>query len=179
MNRAYNSVLLNTLRSNFWNFAILRAVLPASTITPVFGPANYYPLPGDFLMLAAPDQVTQYAFSAQPGIPAQSTQGMGYSDWQLEQMPGGGTAIASSDPSPLNIRYVTSNVTESAFDPSFAECFSANLAMETCEELTQSNTKKDDAEKLYSAAVDNAKKRNAFEMRPVRPPIDSYILARF
>jgi hypothetical protein len=175
MNRAYQPVLLNTLRSNFWSFAITRAILPASSTTPAFGPSNYFPLPGDFVMLAMPDQVTNYAFGAQPGVPYTNT---GCNDWQIESF-NGQTAITSSQPSPLYIRYVTSNVTEANFDASFAEAFSANLAMETCEELTQSNTKLTDISKIYDTAIDNAKKRNAFENNPVRPPIDPYILCRF
>lgn len=174
MNRAYNSVLLNTLRANFWSFAMTRAILPASTIIPAFGPAFYYPLPGDFVMLGPPDQVSQYSFGARPGNTSPNTQ---YNDWQIENF-SGGTAIASSQPGPLYIRYVTSNVTEANFDPSFAEALAAGLAMDTCEELTQSNTKMADAEKAEEAALENAKKRNAFEMKPVRPPVDSYLLCR-
>lgn len=176
MNRAYTSVLLNTLRSNFWSFAIARAAIPAATNKPAFGPVNYFNLPGDFVMLANPDQTTNYTFGAQPAIPYPQT-GAANSDWQIENN-GGQPAIASNDQGPIYIRYVSSNITESSFDPSFAECFSANLAMETCEELTQSNTKKDDAEKVFMSAIDNAKKRNAFEQQPVRPPIDAFLVCR-
>lgn len=176
MNRAYTPVLLNTLRSNFWNFAIARAVLAASTTQPAFGPANYFNLPGDFLMLAAPDQVSGFAFGAQPAVPNTQTNTT-YNDWQIENNHGI-PAIASSQPAPLYIRYVSSNVTEANFDVSFAEAFSALLAAETCEELTQSNTKLAAIATMYDKAIDNAKKRNAFENIPVRPPIDPYIMCR-
>ncbi len=65
------------------------------------------------------------------------------------------------------------------FDSCFAEAFSAMLALETCEELTQSNTKLQSAGQFYKDAIDDAKQRNAFEQRPMNPPIDSWITQRF
>lgn len=179
MNRAYGPVLLNTLRSNFWSFAIQRAVLAASSTQPSFGPAYYYPLPGDFLMLAPPDQINSAAvFGSVSPTPSNAFQSQ-YNDWQIEQMPnGGGVAIASSNPSPLYIRYISSNVPEANFDASFAEAFSANLALETCEELTQSTTKIQVISNFLKETLENAKKRNAFENKPVQPPVDTWILSR-
>lgn len=179
MNRAYQPVLLNTLRSNFWSFAIQRAVLAASTTTPAFGPSHYYPLPGDFVMLAPPDQInTSQALGALSPTPSTTYQSQ-YTDWQIEQMPNqGGVAIVSSNPSPLYIRYISSSVPEANFDPSFAEAFSANLALETCEELTQSNTKIQTIAQFLKDTIENAKKRNAFENKPVQPPVDTWILSR-
>ena len=174
MLRAYQPVLLRLLRSKFWNFSILRASLTASAVTPAFGPAFYYPLPPDFLMLAPPDQKYGVAFggfiSGPPNI----------NDWQIEQMPGeGGSAIVSDQASPINIRYVSQSLTEGLFDSCFAEAFSALLAVETCEELTQSSSKIQQAGKLYDDAIEDAKQRNAFEQRPMNPPIDSWITQRF
>jgi hypothetical protein len=70
-------------------------------------------------------------------------------------------------------------VVEGEFDTCFAEAFSALLAAETCEELTQSNTKIQTAAKFYDDAINDAKQRNAFEQRPMNPPIDSWITQRF
>lgn len=172
--RAYQPVLLRLLRSKFWNFSIYRATLTQSAVTPAFGPAFYYPLPPDYLMLAPPDQKYGVAFggfiSGPPNV----------NDYQIEQMPGeGGSAIVSDQASPINIRYVSMNVTEGLFDASFAEAFSALLAVEVCEELTQSTSKIQQAGKLYDDAIEDAKQRNAFEQRPMNPPIDSWITQRF
>jgi hypothetical protein len=177
MNRAYQPVLLAMLRENFWGFSIVRAILAASATTPIFGKAKYYPLPGDFLMLAPPDQDTAYVLGALAPIPSARNNSVQYTDFQIEQF-NGGLAIASDMTPPINIRYVTSNVTESIMDPAFCEAFSACLAMDTCEELTQSNTKMANAEKMYDSAMNEAKKRNAFEMMPVQAPIDPWILVR-
>lgn len=181
MLRAYQPVLEACLRENFWSFAIKRISIAASVTQPIFGKTNYFPLPGDFIMLAPPDQYTNYSFGAIPAglIPSTPNTGMSYTDWQIEAFPGGGSAIVSDGPAPLQLRYVSNAVTEAAFDPIFAEAFAAMLAMDTCEDLTQSNTKLQNIEKMYDDAINLAKKRNSFEMMPVQPPVDSWILTRW
>lgn len=155
-----------------------RAILAASTTKPAFGPANYYPLPPDFIMLGPPDQVVNYSFGFSSGIPSNPNTNTVYNDYQIENAPGLGPCIASNQPAPLYIRYVSSSVTESQFDPLFAEAFAAALAIETCEELTQSNTKIQSLENLYKETMEMAKKRNAYQNQPVQPPPDPWILAR-
>lgn len=166
--RAWDSVLADELRANHWNFSIKRAELPASATAPLFGKANYYPLPPDFLDLAPPDPT----FGANGGGPISGPPPI--VDWQIE-----GNQIASDDPSPIQIRYVSSAITPSLFDPSFAEALAAKLAAMVCEELTQSNTKLANCSQIYDAAIQRAKRRNAFENRPVQPQTDSWISARF
>ena len=169
MNRAYQPVLLAELRSNCWRFSIKRAQLPAAAVKPIFGPANYFPIPGDYLMIAPADVNINI-----------SPFGSGFMgrDWQIENT-GNGLAIASNDTPPINLRYVSSALTESQFDVDFAEALSASLAMNTCEEITQSNAKYQNAEKAYDAAIAQARKRNSFEMHPAIAPVDSWHLARF
>jgi hypothetical protein len=65
------------------------------------------------------------------------------------------------------------------FDSCFAESFACQLAMNVCEELTQSNTKMAAIAKMYEDAISNAKRNNAFENRPVKPPEDSWITQRY
>lgn len=179
MNRAYQPVLLSELRKNYWNFAIARAALPQNAIGPAFGKSFYYSLPPDFLDIAPPDQVFGVAGGGTlagnqilAGTPIIT--GSPIVDWQIE-----GGMIASNQVAPLNIRYVSSNVTESMFDPCFEEAFAAALAVMTCEELTQSNTKLAALAQIYDQAIEIAKKRNAFDGRPIQPPTDTYVIARF
>lgn len=181
MNRAYYPVLEAMLRENFWSFSIRREIIAAASEKPIFGKANYFPLPGDFIMIAPPDQYTSYTLGAIPAglIPAGQNSSGTYNDWQIENFPGGGQAIIADQPGPLYLRYITSSVTEANFDPSFAEAFAAALAMDTCEELTQSNTKMATMEKMHDDAINLAKKRNAFEEMPVQPPVDAWILVRW
>lgn len=178
MLRAYQPCLEACLRGNFWSFSIKRAILPAASTAPAFGKANYFQLPGDFVMLAPPDQYSNRGMMSGGLIPSAPNVGPVYQDWQIENFPGGGQAIASDQAAPLYLRYVSSAITEANFDPAFAEAFAADLAMNTCEELTQSNTKKAAAEKAYDDAIELAKKRNAFEIMPVQPPVDSWLLVR-
>lgn len=175
INRAYQPVFLSELRSNFWGFSLIRASLPAAVTPPAFGKGNYFPLPGDFVMLGPPDQVTNFQFGATPATPNSNLQ---YVDYQIENNGLGQLCIATDQPAPLQIRYVSSNITENLFDYSFAEAFAAALALEVCEELTQSNTKLANLEKIYEEAIETAKKRNAFEKRPAQPKVDSWVLAR-
>lgn len=182
MNVAYQPVLEAMLRENFWGFSIQRATLAASATQPAFGKGNYFPLPGDFLMIAPPDQNANVGIGAGaiPAglIPRVPNVGLAYSDWQIEIMPNGTKAIASDDAGPIYLRYVTRNVIEGNFDPNFTEAFAACLAMDTCEQLTQSNAKLQTLEKMHDDAMKKAKQRNAFESMPVLPPVDSWILAR-
>lgn len=181
MNRAYQPVLLSELRKNFWGFAIKRTIIAAATVQPSFGPSNYFPLPGDFLMMAPQDQNTAAAFGGPPtfgnGFGQVGGQGSPR-DWQIENN-GSEPCIVSNDSAPIYLRYVSSNVTEANFDVCFAEAFSAALAAETCEEITQSNTKLAAVAKIYEDAIDQARKRNAFEIPPVISPTDPWILARY
>lgn len=128
-------------------------------------------------MLAPPDQDTMIPYGA-VGVASGAGANTQYSDWQIENMGSNQLAIASNDPAPLYIRYVSSDMTEAMFDACFAEAFSAALALETCEELTQSNTKLTNLGRIYEEAIEAAKKRNAFEKKPARPPVDSWLLAR-
>jgi hypothetical protein len=173
INRAYQPVFLNELRQNIWRFAVKRIQLAASATPPLFGPANYYPLPGDYVMLAPPDSTNNYSYSWANGFGTGAPR-----DWQVENDGQGGLAIITNDKGPINMRYVSSAVTESMFDVSFAEAFSASMAMELCEVLTQSNTKMATAEKLYTDAINQARKRNAFEVQPALAPADPWLLVR-
>lgn len=167
MNRAYDPVKLSELRKHFWNFAIKRASLPASATPPAFGKSNYYPLPGDFLMLAPGDQASGWQTGgAVTSAPERH-------DWQIE-----GNQIASDESSPLQIRYISSDILESLFDVSFAEALSAALALSTVEELTNSNSKNQYLASLYDATIKMARQRNAFENQPTQAPLDTWITAR-
>lgn len=181
VNRCYQPVLLKTLREHYWGFSIKRVQLAASATPPLFGKANYFPLPPDYICLAPPDYYNDsangYNTASNAGL-SNGNQMAGSIDWQIENT-GNGLAIATDDNPPIYVRYVSSAVTESQFDVSFAEAFSADLAYEMCEELTQSNTKFANIEKVYDNAIQSAAKRNAFEMRPMNAPVDSWITRRF
>lgn len=61
----------------------------------------------------------------------------------------------------LRISYIK-NAHESEFDPLFEEVLACKIAMESCEYITQSNTKKDAARADYEEAIKLAGAANAF-----------------
>jgi hypothetical protein len=179
VNRAYLPTLNSVLRENYWSFSIQRVSVAAAAIPPIFGKTNYYPLPPDFVMLAPPDQLPNLTFGAVPVPPLQPNSGFQYRDWQIEQMGfDQGAAIATDDPSPLKFRYISNDIQENSFDPCFAEALASRIAIEICEELTQSNTKLASLAQIYKDQMGTAKRRNAFEVQPIAPPVDPYILVR-
>lgn len=158
MLRAYDSIFISELEAHTWNFAIKRASLAAAATPPIFGKSNYFPLPADFLYLA-PDETTMYnPFNR---------------DFNIE-----GHAIVTDLGAPLDIRYVSLDVSESDFSATFAEVLSAALAMATCEELTNSNSKMQTVSALYDKAVKTAKRRNDFQNAPIKSPTCSFIAVR-
>ena len=175
INRTYQQVLWHELRSNFWNFSIKRATLAAAAITPSFGKNNYYILPPDFLDLAMPDQITTYNYGQIPSVPNVPAS---QQDYQIEAYDNNTLAIASNLASPIYIRYVSNAINEALFDACFVTAFAAALALEVCEELTQSNSKLANIEKIYDDAIAMAKQRGSFESQPIVAPTDRYLTVR-
>lgn len=159
LRRAYDAVLEAELRANTWSFSIKRAELVADATPPIFGKANQYPLPGDYLFLA-PEETTY-------GQPRKR-------DYQIE-----GQKILSDEGSPLEIRYCSNSITESMFDVLFAEALAASLADACCEEITNSNTKSQKLMAYRKQKIDEAKKRNSIEQPPRKAPVGSWISCRY
>ncbi len=158
MLRAYDSIFLAELTANTWNFSVKRANLPADATAPLFGKARSFPLPGDFLYLCSEETTLT--------DPQRR-------DYQIE-----GLSIISTAVSPLPVRYVSANITESSFDGLFAEAFAYSLALATCEEITNSNTKQAALQDRYKEVVQMARKRNSMQNAPVKSPTCSFITVR-
>lgn len=145
------------LRAHPWNFSVKRAELAASATEPEWGRANEFPLPSDFLRL----------------LPDYPEDNRNTKDWQIE-----GQSILSDDDDPIYIRYVYRVTDVSIMDPLFREALSCRIAIELCESLTQSNTKKDGLRADYERSIREARRANAFENVPAIPAEDSWITAR-
>lgn len=156
-NLAYNSVRDTELRAHAWNFAIKRASLAADSIAPVYGYDYAYTLPSDYLRILKND--------AQEDVLTQS--------WKIE-----GGKILTNDSAPLLIRYIARITDTTLYDASFINVLSCKLAMELCEELTQSNTKRQIAAAEYKDAVREARRMNAFEGFPVIQEADTWSSGR-
>lgn len=155
-NAAFETVRDAELRAHSWSFAIKRASL-ASTTAPAFGYSYAFQLPSDCLRLLPPDH----------------NEGTYMQDWKLE-----GRLILTNDTAPLQIRYVARITDPNQYDTLFNESLACKLAMEMCEELTQSNSKKQLIAEEYKAAIREARRINAFENVPAEQQTDSWITAR-
>jgi len=156
-NNAYNPLRLSELRSHPWSCAIARAQLAASSTEPLFGKAYMYPLPSDYLRSLPND----------PGYNLNSE------DWQIEA-----GNILTDDTSPLNLRYIYDLTDPNIMDAMFREALACRLALEICEELTQSNQKKEALKMEYKEAIREAKRVNAILNIAANPPEDEWITIR-
>ena len=104
-----------------------RASLAKRTTSPVFGYDDEYQLPTDCL------RVVEVPESRLP--------------WVVE-----GRKLLSDEGAPLNIRYIRREEDPNQYDPLLFSAIAARLALEMAEELTQSNTKRELAEKEIPAS---------------------------
>jgi len=156
-NLAYESVRDAELRAHSWNFAVKRAQLAADATAPLYGYDNAFTLPSDCLRL----------------LPNDHTEGVYTADWKVE-----GRKILTNEDAPLEIRYVARVTDTTQYDGLFVEALASRLAMEMCEELNQSNTKRQLAAEDYKQTMREARKINAFEQPPAEQATDSWITGR-
>ncbi len=171
----YDALRLAELRKHRWSFAIKRFSLAAAATNPLFGRQNQFLLPTGFLRLIDPDPNWNYAGVTGGNIVGNNTQSLdSFVDYAIE-----GGYILTDINAPLNIRAVVNIEDCNLMDPLFREALSAKMAEEMCEEITQSNAKKESARMDYKEAVADAKKMNGIELPAQMAPLDTFITARF
>lgn len=154
------------LRTRNWNFSITRASLAALVATPDWGFDLQYQLPSDCLR---PIQIDDYY----PGVSLSDYRSTSEAAYQIE-----GGKILTDITAPLKIRYIARIEDTGAWDPAFTEAFACRLAAESCEKLTQSNSKRDFAWKEYEQAIQIAVRADAIENPPEPLPDSSWLLSR-
>ena len=140
-----------------WNFAIARTQLAKDAAAPSWGYANRYTLPSDFLALL---------------------EIKGNYDYRLESSTSGGRYILTDAGSPIYIRYIRRVTDTGEFDPLFSEAFASRLAYEGCEEITQSNTKKQILAQEYEKNISMAYANDSIQDPPTELQADEWINAR-
>lgn len=149
-----------------WHFALRRAALPALSTVPVFGFANQFQIPTDFLRLIEGGDLVSGADLTD------------YRTGSTALYSREGDKILTSLGAPLNIRYIAQITDASLFDAAFAEMLSARIADECCERLTQSDSKRQICMAAYKRAKLEALQSNAIET-PAESPADAeWITAR-
>lgn len=150
--RAYELVRDAVFRDHPWNALAARASLAAMAEAPAWGFAKQYPLPVDCLRVLAVDTT----------LP-----------WQVEAR-----RILTDEGAPLNIRYLRQDTDPTQYDFLLVESLAARLAAELAEPLTQSNTKREAAERHYTDVLTRARRADAQEGSPRRLAASSWLEAR-
>jgi hypothetical protein len=140
-----------------WHFAKKRASLPASAAAPGWGFAQGYPVPADFLRLLAVKDGPQFS---------------------LEADASGSQWILSDAAAPLSILYLYDVTDAGRFPPHAVEALARWLAYDLAEDLTQSNTKKQDAAQALGVALARAKRINGMQRQPEPYAAFSFLQAR-
>lgn len=158
---AYERLRQAELRAHPWSFAISREQLAADATAPAFGRARAFPLPSDFLRLLAP-------------YPEQNLNSL---DWVIESH-AGAKCVMTNDSAPLNVRYIQDVTDANRMDPLFREVLATAMALDMCEEITQSNTKKAGLKADYKDLIREARRVNAIEKTSEQPPDDEWLTVR-
>jgi hypothetical protein len=156
-NAIYEQMRDKELRANRWKFSICRATLAPSATEPEFDFAYAFPVPTDFLRLLPPNRTTL--------------------DWTLESVDGT-QHILTNDGDTLEIRYIKRVTDVAQFDHLFVDMLACSMALQLCEPITQSNTKKDSIKEDYKRARAEARLVNAFEQTTEDDPEDPWLAAR-
>lgn len=156
-------VCLNTMN---WQFARKRIALPALAETPAFEYSYQYALPSDFLRLFMvdmyyPDYNNSIIINQNPA------------PYCLES-----NRILTNIEAPLKIIYTADITDVTQFTPLFCEALSLKLALEACEQITQSNTKKDALYAQYEAILKRVAMADKTQLPPQQLPTGSFIDSR-
>jgi len=154
------------LRAHIWSFAIKRASLAALTSTPDWGYTYEYQVPSDLLRILQVNDVYN-------GPSFEDYRNQSVAEYALE-----GNKILTDFAAPLRIRYVAQITDTSQWDSTFVEAFACRLAVEMAEDLTQSNTKRELAQKEYEQALMMAIKAGGLETPPQALPDNTWVLSR-
>lgn len=161
LNGMFDEVRDAELRRYRWKFALKRDALVALSAAPPWGYAYQYPLPSDYLAMAQVNDF--YVRTGTPNAPP----------YQIE-----GGRILTNYEAPLKVRYVARIENTGLYDPLFVELLACKLAMESCETLTQSETKFTRCAQQYKDALHEAIRQDAVEKAPDELPQGSWLDAR-
>lgn len=140
------------LQSYPWRFALKRDSLAALTAAPAWGYSVAYQMPSDCLRFVT---IGEYAVNAETvGLTVAVSSDWGAFDAPCEIV---GDQIHTDLTAPLNVEYVRQVTDTGLFPDLFSEALACRLAYDACEEITQSDTKKQaaaaDAEEAWKMAA--------------------------
>lgn len=156
------------IRKYNWSFALTRTTLSALATSPSWGYTYAYQMPVDCLRIVQVNDLWVI-----PG----SADFIGGPDSEPYSIDG--REIHSDFSAPLKIRYLKKVTNPGHFDVCFVETLAYDLALEACEAITQSNTKKDGLARGFMEEIRAAIRANAIELPPQAIADDSWIASRF
>ena len=157
LRRVYDDTRRALLEDHPWNFAKKRASIPASATEPDWGFTTGFPVPSDYLRLISIEN--EPAFS-------------------IEADPSGSQWILTDAAAPLAILYVYDVTDTGRYPPSFVDAFASRLAFDTCEDITQSNTKKQAIADLHTSFLLKAKQINGLQKQAIGFKTFSFVRSR-
>jgi hypothetical protein len=142
------------------------APIPSGSNTASSG-RNVFRLPKGFHREApqAPKQGSYLPLGAPAGLP--------YSDWVYEN-----NYFTTQLAGPIAFRFVADVEDPNDMDPMFVDGFSARLALEICESISQSGSLTTELGGIYNKFMTEARAVNGIETGPTEPPEDAYISCR-
>jgi hypothetical protein len=195
----YDFVRRSELSKMVWNFAIKRTsitYLVDGSGDPIVPSWNYgltYLLPADCIRVIQVSGIFNgvdlaeyrntddreyvletYTDALGNTVPALLTNMTG-NDLAGDVLPVGGTVPT---PVPLPLLYVADVTNTAQFHPLFVEALACQLAVEMCERITQSTTKKQSMEMAYTRTIREARFVNAVQNPPQSRPDNTWILSR-
>lgn len=153
---AFYHVLDAMIEEHNFSFSFTRVEVAADADAPAFGRARSFSLPADCIAI----------------LPPYPEENLNDRDWIVE-----GRKIYTDDTDPLYLRYKRRPGVDE-MTPLFREAFAMKLAEALCEEITQSNTKKQDITNDALLALIKAKRADARSKVSGEPPEDSLITVR-
>lgn len=175
---AYDSNRRSELRKYYWNFATKRVVLAPDAQAPAFGYKYAFTLPPDFLRFVLPNDATIDWVKEGNKILTNSLTSPFFTYPTVDGAPMAGLQQSLGSPS-MSVRYIADITDVTQWDSAFYDVAAISLAIDLCEDLTQSNQKKQVLMAEYKEAVSEARLADAFENLPANPPDDGWWLARF
>ena len=152
INNSWPFVRQEVLRSHSWNAATTRTKVAALTTSPSWGFTTAYQIPGDCLRILEVDTET---------------------DWRVE-----GQQILTDATGELSIRYTKDETDTDVYDGALTECMVLRLAVEVCERLTNSRTKRESLLLEYEERLMEARSVDGEEGSPAEFEEDDWITVR-
>ena len=149
-----------------WSFAKARASLLSDVAVPPFGFGIQYTLPSDCLRILLINEV--YV-----GVDLTDYRGQPTEIYSIE-----GRKILTDLGAPLLLRYVTRVTDTTQFAAPFTKAFAGQLAEDTCEAITQSDSKRERAIQYKHKALSDAIRANAIELPPQKLADDEWLVSR-